>query len=64
MENEKKLVNVIEIQKNLSFLAAISFKSSNTSARVVVYIIYTRPTVQTCVINAVVNVCQKYRCIM
>ena len=42
----------------------ISFKSWNASARVIVYIIYTRPTVQTGVINTVVNVCQKHRSII
>ena len=56
----KKLFNVNRIPENLTFLASISFKSLNASARVIVYIIYTRPTVQTCVINTVVNVCQKH----
>ena len=57
----KKLFNVNKIPENLTFLAAISFKSWNASARVIVYIIYTRPTVQACVINTVVNVCQKHK---
>ena len=46
--------------RNLTCLAAISFKPCNTSARVIVYVFYTRPTVQTCVINTVVDVCEKH----
>ena len=45
----------------LTCLAAISCKSCSTAARVIVFTIYTRPTVQTFVINAVVDVCQKHR---
>ena len=45
----------------LTCLAAISCKSCNTSARVIVFTIYTRPSVQTFVINTVVDVCQKHR---
>ena len=48
----------------LTCLAAISGKSCNTSARVIVFTIYTRPTVQTFVINTVVDVCQKHRSTM
>ena len=60
----KKLFNVNRIPENLTFLASISFKSWNASARVIVYIIYTRPPVQTGVINTVVNVCQKHRSVI
>ena len=45
----------------LTCLAAFSCKSCSTVARVIVFTIYTRPTVQTFVINAVVDVCQKHR---
>ena len=45
----------------LTCLAAISGKSCSTSTRVIVFTIYTRPTVQTFVINTVVDVCQKHR---
>ena len=60
----KKLFNVNKIPENLTFLAVMSLKSWNASARVIVYIIYTRPTVQTGVINTIVNVCQKHRSII
>ena len=39
----------------MKFLVAFSFEYCDTSARVIVYIIYTRPTVQTSVINRVLN---------
>ena len=58
------MFSVNEIAKNLTRLTVISFKSCDASARVIVYIIYTRPTVQTCVINTVVDVWQKHRSII